>query len=774
MKVRRIVCVVSLLAGACLVAAPAKAAPKFSDEAVRRAMARGVGYLFSQQRSDGQWLPYHSAKHVNALGPTALATYALLESGPTAQHPRIIKALNALVRHSSDGTYTLACRANAYRAANWQTRGKYYKQLQADAAKLWLGQVSGAYNYKALPGEASARSDNSNSQFGLLGVWAAQQDGREVPISYWNAVIKHWERTQRPDGGWGYGGRGGYNKGASMATLTAGGVASLFVCFDNIHAGRFIKCERKMDYKPILRGLAWLDKNFVRTMGSVARDRWGFYYMYGVERVGLAAGYKYFGKQDWYKTGAMKLIASQKSNGSWYPPPPPKPKPKSKSQKPKPKPPPSCPPAVYDTSFALLFLARGRHPVLFNKLEFDGDWNNRPRDLALLTRWISRTFEKPVNWQIVNLNVPVRELQDAPILYISGAKAPKFTDKQLNKLREFVLQGGCLFSVTECEGEGFREGIRKVYAKLFPRYELVPLGGGHEVYGMSFDLAGVPEISILSNGVRPLAVHCDVDLSRSWQLQNLSTEKYAFKIMANLSLYLTDYSALRPRGTSPWPEPVTAKTTRTVKVIRLKHNGNCDPEPLAWRRFALMMAAQAKTAVKVAGPAPIADLAGTDATIAVMTGTGEFTLTREDRKAILDFVTAGGTLVIDAAGGPELRRDPATHFNMVAGFAAAAERAIEDIFGAGSLRRLSSTSRVYKLPGMEIAKVGYRLKARKRFGGSGEPNLRAVLVDGRPGVIYSREDLTGGLLGCTAFTVDGYTPASAFQLMRNIVLSAGK
>ena len=40
--------------------------------------------------------------------------------------------------------------------------------------------------------------------------------------------------------------------------------------------------------------------------------------------------------------------------------------------------------------------------------------------------------------------------------------------------------------------------------------------------------------------------------------------------------------------------------------------------------------------------------------------------------------------------------------------------------------------------------------------------------------IFSREDITHGLLGVPHFAVDGYAPESAFAVLRNIVLTAGK
>ena len=176
--------------------------------------------------------------------------------------------------------------------------------------------------------------------------------------------------------------------------------------------------------------------------------------------------------------------------------------------------------------------------------------------------------------------------------------------------------------------------------------------------------------------------------------------------------------------------------------------------------------------VTVTDPMPIADLARTDARIAFMTGTGEFLLTGEQKKVIKDFVSGGGTLVIDAAGGPRFRMDSKAGTEKMCGFAASAERSLEDIFGRGSLRPLPPGSPIYAQHGQRIDKVKYRRRTRKRLGGHRLPALQAVMVDGRAAVIYSREDITAGLVGYDCATVDGYRPEFAFQLLRNIVLFA--
>jgi hypothetical protein len=736
---------------------PSKGSRKTLDERIDEAIAKGVEYLWDQQKSDGRWEQFNQDVGINGrlvkgyfkypAGNSAIAAYALLESGVSPQNERMAKALEWLGRQSITKTYSLALRASAWEAANRTTDGKYRDRLVKDARTLMNSTNNGAYGYdvRGKPDKKEI-TDHSNSQYAVLGMWAAQRDTGEIPIKYWQVVMDYWAKKQKADGSWDYGRSMGHAN-TPRASMTAAGIATMFVCKDNLAGSRYATCrgQTEEDTKSIKAGLEWFEKNFEESLKRVST--WWWYYLYCMERVGLASGYKYFGTANWFQTGARMLLSQQRDNGRWGN-------------------------GVSDTAFAVLFLVRGRHPVLFNKLEFDGDWNNRPRDMASLTRWISNSFEKTVNWQIINLRTDVTEWHDAPILYISGAKAPKFTDPDIAKLREFVWQGGTIFSATECGGTLFRKGMLDAYRKMFPTYEMVPLPKTHEIYSAHFKLTGMPRMSAISNGIRPLVIHTDVDVPKSWQMRMWKTQKWAFESAANLYLYLTDGGTLRHRGVSHWPAKPKGSPSRTVRIVRLKHAGNFDPEPLAYERFRRLMLRDTGVDLDIGEPIEISEIAADKARIAVMTGTGDFKLTDDQRAALKAFVVGGGTLVIDAAGGPKFKIDPTTKTNKPTGFAAAAEREIEAMFGEAPLRRLASEAAVYSLPGYEIKDVRYRRRTRARMATTKTPSLRAVTIDNRPGVIYSREDLTAGLVGYAATGVDGYEPDWAYALLRNILLSA--
>ena len=738
MQKRRLV-VLACVLGAAMgsVARPAGAqrgGAGFSAEAVDKAIERAVKHLWSAQQGNGSWGAHGGNKY--PLGPTSLVAYALLESGVNVEDPRMVKALQFLAYTATEKTYTLGLRANVYLAAS-EKDVRYRKALIADVVQIMNSTKDGSYNYDCRA-DGKSSGDNSNSQYGLLGVWAGARarPHLEIPKQYWLLVWKHWIKSQNADGGW------GYRRDKTRATMAAAGVASLFVCYDNLllNDPGVKRCQTSQQLinaqKSIQKGLDWFDKNFA---GSLGRGGHQYYYLYGVERVGLASGYKYFGKVDWYKMGATKLLRSQ-NGGSWGSP--------------------------VNTAFGLLFLIRGRNPVAFNKLQFTGDWNNRPRDLANMTRWLTRTVEGTVNWQIINLSVPVSEWHDAPILYISGAKSPKFTDKELDSLRRFVHQGGTIFSVTECHGSGFTEGMYNAYGKLFPKYKLEACPSGHPLNSVYFNLRGKPRFRIVSNGVRPLAIHCTEDLSLEWHQGNIATKKHTFQAAANVYMYVTDkLSSVRRRGTTLWPKRASGGGRR-VALARLKYAGNYDPEPLAYERFARLMAREHEIDVKVLGPMAIGELSGAGVKLATLTGTDAFALKADEIKSLKSFVAGGGTLLLDAAGGDERGK----------GFIKSARAVVAEICPDSRLRVLSASAPLYSLPKMKIGSVRWRRGTKIRMVGIKRPMIRAAIVNDRPAVLLSEHDITAALVGYPSYSIYGYDqgdqrdPGTAFKLMRNVVL----
>jgi hypothetical protein len=147
-------------------------------------------------------------------------------------------------------------------------------------------------------------------------------------------------------------------------------------------------------------------------------------------------------------------------------------------------------------------------------------------------------------------------------------------------------------------------------------------------------------------------------------------------------------------------------------------------------------------------------------TLAHLTGTAAFTLDEPARAELKRFVTAGGTLLIDAAGGS-------------AAFAKAAEAELAATFSGATLALLPPDHALYSAGGTAPDAVTYRPFAQKALvGKSKSPRLRAITPGGRAAVLFSREDLSAGLVGEPVEGIVGYEPRTSTAIVRRIILYA--
>jgi hypothetical protein len=589
--------------------------------------------------------------------------------------------------------------------------------------------------------------DNSNTQYGLLGVIAAADVGIEVPDAYWAAAQKHWLACQLATGEWPYrkdvpGGR---------LAMTCAGLASLMATHDLLEAPTVAKVGRQPSAvtQALANGFAWLEKgdNAIDVMGR--RTVYLGYTLHTLARVGLATGYKYLGQHDWYRELSRKIVLSQWANGSW-----------GRSDQP-------TADTLIDTAYTVLFLARGRHPIVMNKLRLEGDrgeWNNRPRDLAGLTRFASRELERPVNWQVVSIDRDPAEWSDAPILYVASHAALRLSDPDVAKIRAFVEGGGMLFTQADTSAESFTLYVNQLAKRLFPEFEMKDLPADDEVYTLQYVIPkpNRPRLRGISNGARLLWIHSPQDLAVSWQQRAEKTKREAFELGVNLFVYAGGKQDLRNRlEDRAIPAPVAAASS-TIPIARLKYAGNWNPEPGAWPRFARYLQWETSVAIDpvTTDLAALKPIGGGNPGIAHLAGTAAFTPSDAELTALREFVTSGGTLIAEGVGGadstfadalqgsilpkafPDTRFEalPPTHPMLHATFLGT-----EDVWAP-------------RLRGYAVQKLGKTV-----------PQIRSATV-GKGRVIYLPLDVTSGLLGSNTWPILGYESNEAQALMKNIVL----
>jgi hypothetical protein len=766
----------TLLWGACGYASNVQ---PVSSRQVIAAIKRGVNYLLSKESSKHLWEPHGlNAGEFTRGGETALVTEALIDVSESLHlrrlsifQPAMARAIDYVAAMRTESTYAASFQANALALLPNYRKPTYFKALIWDSRYLNMAMHhGGGYTYHWLKGKnqpqerAPGRWDNSNTQYGVLGQWAAAHAGVRVPGTYWYTAARHWHATQFPNGTWGYWGFRGRPRGRASRpeTMTPAGIASLLIADEYLKARAPAANQRDAS---VVRAMRWIDHH----INPRAKD---LYQLYGYERVGLATGLQYFGKVNWYDAFAADLVKSQRKNGSWYPmfvalnwnqrglegdgkyPQP-----------------------IIGTAYALLILDRGLNPVVFNKLQytphFYGSWNSRPRDAANVTSWMTRSFDAPLNWQVVGINRPYRTWLNSPILLITGSKPVHFTPRQIDRLRHYVHAGGIVFCNCNDYSTAFEKSMVALGEKVCGnQYRATKLPANNMLYTMQswYHMAFNPGWIAISNGIRYLWIVSPADLGRTWQ-QRQFTNKNPWRLATDLYLYATGRGLLSDRLKSLYVTPANANPVRNVDAAIIKYAGNYDPEPGAWKRMAkiaardfatrvqlsIKSARQLSTAAKAGAKSP-----GQHINLLIMMGTGSFKLGGAAVHNIRACLQNGAILFADAGGGSDQ-------------FAGAFRKLCHRLFPHHALEPLPDRSRLLSggMPGgIRAVHAYYRKYFIKQYGAHHYPQIYGLKYHGRWVAVFSPHDMSSGLLGTSTWGISGYTPAYATKFARNLICYA--
>jgi hypothetical protein len=682
-------------------------------------------------RPGRNWQP--PARALTDDGPTVLIAYALVNAGRATDRPGLrlgdpatAQLLDRVRAMSLSWTY---CRS--LRAATLAVHARMEDRtcLEDDVRWLIAAQHDGGYTYR-MPADTAWAYDNSNSQYGLLGVWSGAQAGVAVPDSYWQDVNKHWVWCAHKDGQWGY--RAGTPPYLSM---TLAGVASLLVAHQYLDADGAGNGPVRAPVPIINAGLDWIARGDNCLHNPAAFASYDAYTHYGLERVGLATGFKYFGTHDWYNEVGGELVGTQQPDGSWNG-------------------------SAIDTSYDLLFLARGRAPLLFNKLRYNGDWANRPYDVANLAHVATTQLERPLNWQAVDLGRPWSDWTDAPVLYISGDAGPNMSDADVAALRDYALAGGLIVTHADGGSPAFTAWAHAFVRKAFPKYELTRVPKDHPLATALFHLKNAPPLEAVDNGSRLLMVHCPTDVAGGWRPGGTQGGSPELQLGLNLFVYAAGKTSYRNRLDPTFVPPPPGGQAVTIPVARLKFAGEWDPEPYAWTRFSRAFAWDTQQALDVRA-VELKDLKPGQVPAAFLTGTFRQDFTLAEVAAAKAYVEAGGVLVVDACGGQERFAKSVRSTLLSAAFPGAP---------VGPL----PADHPVLLPSRPFAEDLRSMRLRPFA--SEKLNVRTVPLEGlhagQGWVIFSPLDLTSGLLGTQEWGILGYDPAYASALVRNAVLWA--
>jgi WD40 repeat protein len=280
---------------------------------------------------------------------------------------KLLAALNALRPRSNDDLFVPGPDG---KKPDWFPQGMdlpISPSAPVDVKKLVASLPANLQKVPALdipvPGKpfpTSDLSDNSNTQFAALGLWAAGRHG--VPNERALALLTtRFRQSQAADGGWNY-----HNQktGGSTSAMTGAGLLGLAVGHGLVANHTPVNgAENRADRRAVVdtaldKGLASIARHIGQPITEPgkrpAAGPLNLYFLWTLERVAVLYNLPLIDGKDWYRWGAQQLVETQNAEGFWtipngYPGASP----------------------VLDTSLGLLFLKRANFAQdLTRKIEY--------------------------------------------------------------------------------------------------------------------------------------------------------------------------------------------------------------------------------------------------------------------------------------------------------------------------------------------------------------------------------------------------------------------
>lgn len=749
---------------------PTVAKAEVDAAAVNRAIDRGIAYLRKTQSDRGGWNEFRG----HSCGLSSLCTLALLNAGVSRNDATITQAMKYLRATVADDTYSVSLQTLVFcqhGSANDLPR------IRNNVTRLTESQeLSGGWGYG---GRRESAPDPSNSQFALLALGAAQDRGVQVEPKVFERSIEYWKRQQNANGGWGYRGS------APTGSMTCAGIASLIIAngrlgnnSSSVEDGRIRCCGgEESDQNPILRGIQWLGQRFNAKRNPEGSDGTYYYYLYAIERTGRLTGRRFFGGHDWYREGAEQLIAQQDEfqgfweNGDWENP-------------------------TVGTSFALLFLSKGKRQVVVGQLERgkadQAEWQPHPDALRQLVRHVERAWGRDLTWQTVQLeSAGLVDLLQTPVLVISGKESLTLDDEKSKVLKDYVDQGGTIvFDASGDSGCGnaanFQNSVANLCSQWYPGAPLERLPTTHPVWSAERNV----DIGAMPNGFwvygvqaccRTAVFYVPQSLTCRWELgdrlfhrgdnddPNRRQIDHSIRIGQNIIAYATgrelkdklDAQIVLSADTSD------ASKRGTTRIASLNVGAGGEDAKRALPNASTIIRNQTQVAVSVPeSSVGFDEKALAEVSVLWIHGRREFALTPEQRKSLRRFIDNDGVILGTAICGDEA-------------FAQSFRAEFAKILGEAPLKTMPAdhpmlTTRYY---GYDLRSVTIRRIGR---GGAGQqirrqtspPQLEFAEVNGFVSVVFSPLDLSCALESQNSVQCPGYGTEDAAKIVTNVVQMA--
>ncbi len=732
---------------------------------VRDTIHRAVEFLKLHQEADGTW----PERPVYGGGLTPLCTLALLHAGCPVTDGAVTRALDHLEGFEPYSTYTASLQTMVFCVADAE---KYRPLIERNVRFLEStqhksGESAGMWSIPRVG--TPEHTDNSMTHMAMLALYEAERFGVPANDETWRLAREYWQRYQNPDGSWGWG-----PEYPGSGSMTCAGIASLVnsarvlgtadaeVIGDEINCCTIPVADEHVD-----QAFAWLTRNFTVNRNPGTRF-WLSYYLYSLERAGRITSRRFIGDHDRYREGTRMLVNLQSPDGSW---------PSDLDEE-------ELDDPLVSTSFNLMFLSKGRWPVLLGELKHqpDNDWRHHRNALFNLVNKVEIAWEQPLSYQTVDIaTATVEDLMESPVLYMTGKTAPDLSDKDIKKLRQYIDRGGFLFAHPSCDGGEFDSGFRALVKRIFPDSPLRLLSPQHPAWyaEAKLDARFLRELWGVDTSCRTAVFYSQHDLACSWELaRSTRVNQYSPEVLGridhdvamamNILAYCTNREVKFKNPAVPTmtasDEPHTFDRDR-VYIANVLHPGGCDAAPGALRQ--LLQLATEELGIHSNTVQHDVRLTNPDLfkySLLFMHGRTSFELTSAERKQLRIFLERGGTLLADSVCSSEEFTD-------------SFRREMLLISRNPLLERIPPNDVVFtsKFGGFEIDKVSRR---RPHVGDAPttsqifrtQPDIEGLMLDGRWAVFFSPYDLSCALESCDPVECAGYTREDAARLALNILL----
>ncbi len=183
-----------------------------------------------------------------------------------------------------------------------------------------------------------------------------------------------------------------------------------------------------------------------------------------------------------------------------------------------------------------------------------GDWYNDSDTLPNLVVYLNKTINTDFSIDQAVVKPSETKIYDYPFLFMTGHGNIKFSEQDVENLRQYLMRGGFLYADDDY---GMNEAFQREIKKVFPEKDLIELPPNHEIFHCFFNFhKGLPKIhkhdekrpqafAIFDDHGRMMVLFTyESNISDGWSNAHddpAEIKEKAFKMGANIFYYLMAY-----------------------------------------------------------------------------------------------------------------------------------------------------------------------------------------------------------------------------------------